>query len=115
MPLQNINCDNIGDLHHGFARTVINAALEAAQRDTEDRGMDGAKRKVKIEISFEKVDDGAVKIGLRAICTVPNYQIPDTVAQIQAPAKRGAAPTFAFRSDSPGRPDQPTIDDAETE
>ena len=112
MALQKINCDNIGDLHHGFAKTVIDAAIEAAQRDTEDRGMDGKKRKVTIEISFEKVDDGAVKIGLEATARLPKYQIPDTVAQIQAPTRKGAPPVFAFRSDSPSRPDQPTLDDA---
>lgn len=112
MALQKINTETIGDLHHGFAKTVIDAALEAAQRDTEDRGSDGRKRKVVIEIAFEKIDDGTVKIGLEATAKLPKYQIPDTVATIQQPTKKGAAPAFAFRSDSPDRPDQQTIDDA---
>ena len=112
MPLQPLNCSSIGELHHGFARTIIDAALEAAYRDTEDRGSDEKPRKVIIEISLEKIDDGTVRIGLEAIAKLPKYQIPDTVGQIQAPTKKGAAPLFAFRSDSPDRPDQQTIDDA---
>lgn len=112
MALQKINCDSLGELHHGFARGIIDAALEAAQRDTEDRGSDEKKRKVVIEISFYKIDDGTVAIGLEAVAKMPKYQIPDTVATIQAPTKKGSAPAFAFRSDSPERPDQTTIDDA---
>lgn len=112
MPLQPLTCDTLGELHHGFARTVIDAALEAAYRDTEDRGNDGKTRKVLIEVSCEKIDDGTVRIGLEAIAKLPKYQIPDTVATIQAPTKKGAPPTFAFRSDSPGRPDQQTLADA---
>ena len=112
MSLQTLTTDTIGELHHGFARSIIDAALESAYRDTEDRGGDGKPRKVVIEISLEKIDDGTVCIGLEAIAKLPKYQIPDTVAQIQAPTKKGAAPQFAFRSDSPERPVQQTIDDA---
>lgn len=112
MPLDKLDCDSIGNLHHGFAREIINAALQTAIKDTDDRGSDGKLRKVTIEISFVKIGDGAVKIGLTADPRGPKYQIDDTVATINAPTKRGMAPEFAFRSDSPERPDQQTFDDA---
>lgn len=110
MPRQTLSCDTLGDLHHGFARSIIDAALAAAIRDLEDRGAEDEKpRKVVITVSLLKIGEDGVAATVEAAAKVPAYRIPATVADMRPGAK---GPSVEFRSDSPGNPSQQTIDDA---
>lgn len=105
---QTLSCDTLGNLHHGFARGVIDAALLTAIRDLEDRGEEDEKpRKVIITVVLEKIGDG-VAASVEAVAKMPSYKIPTTVANLQIGPH---GPSVEFRSDSPGNPNQTTFDD----
>jgi hypothetical protein len=100
---------NLGELANGAAGAVIDAALQAAIRDTEDRGLeDGKPRKVTITISLTKIDDETVTAEVEAKTSVPAYKPKKTVLNISY-AGAGKVPALLFQPASADRADQETF------
>lgn len=106
---QPITLDTIGLLAGGQAEAVVNAAIRAAVRDTEDRGGDGKPRKVVIELVFEKVgkDGTGVVATVKAKTAIPAYQTDPTYGDLKV-GSRGE-PEVAFSPADADNPDQPAI------
>jgi hypothetical protein len=68
-----LNLTTIRDLSNGQAEAVINAAIQAAIRDLEDRGGDKKPRKVSIEMEFKKLGEDVVTATVKAKTTLPPY------------------------------------------
>ena len=101
---------SLGGLASGQAEGIINAALRAAIRDTEDRGSDKKKRKVTIEVEFAKLGDENVTTSVRAKTTLPPYQTSDTVGNLKVDGERVSV---EFNPNSPDNPEQRTMADSD--
>ena len=103
-----LNLASLGDLSAGQSRAVIDAAIRAAVRDTEDRGSDKKKRKVTIELELGKVGE-SVTATVRAKTTLPPYQTEPTVGALTPDGKGGFG--VEFNPNAPGNPDQKSFDE----
>jgi hypothetical protein len=107
MSAVNLNLSNLGDLSNGEAGVVINAALAAAVRDCEDRGLDDKKpRTVTITVSLEKISDDSVSVEVQAKTSLPAYRTNKTIGTIGYDDKQ---PAVRFQPLSADRPDQDTF------
>lgn len=102
-----LSIDTVGDLDEGRTRAVIDKAIADAIADTEDRGNDGAVRKVKIQLSFERVEDHEVRVKCEVKTECPSYKTYPTKARVrqEGPGRVGAR----FSKYSPDNPDQTTM------
>lgn len=103
---ETLTIDTLGELSAGSAGAIINAALNAAVRDTEDRGEDKKARKVVIEIEFKKASADSVSMNVKAKTTLPPYATEPTIGEI---ALAGNKPQVRFSPASRTHPDQPAI------
>lgn len=101
---------SLGDLSSGQAAAVINAAIKAAIRDTEDRGSDKKKRKVTIELELAKVGE-SVTAAIKAKTTLPPYQTEPTIGALKIGQNGDVG--VEFNPHSPGNPDQQNFPDDE--
>ncbi len=104
---------NLGELAGGQTQAIVDAALRAAVRDTEDRGADGQPRKVTIEVTLKKVgrDGSGVTVGVKAMPKLPPYATDPTFAELGV-GDRGQ-PELNFSPVAPENPDQPPLPDAD--
>ena len=114
MPQLTLTLDHLGELANGQAGVVIDAALAAAIRDTEDRGEDEKPRKVTIVVSLTKISEDNIAIEVEAKTTVPPYITDKTIGAISY-AKSAKGPGVLFQGMAADRPDQNTLDFPETE
>lgn len=104
-----VSIDTLGDLSDGQARATVNAAINAAIRDVEDRGADGKPRKVTVEVEFRRVGSGdRIDVVVKAKPTLPPYVTDPTVSAVKID-DRGKV-TLAFSPADGDNPDQPPID-----
>ena len=99
----------VAELAGGQAEAIVNAALRAAVRDTEDRGADGKPRKVTIELELKKIgrDGTGVAVFVRAKTTLPPYATDPTIGDLGS-GDRGQA-ELNFSPVAPDHPDQPQL------
>jgi hypothetical protein len=106
MPAVALSLANLGELSNGAAGVVIDAAIAAAVRDTEDRGLeDGKPREVTIKLKLTKIDDDTVTAEVEAKTSVPAYKPKKTIGQITY-AGPGKNPSIVFQPANAERPDQ---------
>lgn len=105
---QKLDLSSIGQLANGLSEGVINAALRAALRDTEDRGSDKKPRKVTIEIEFKKLNDASITASVKARPTLPPYLTEPTIAHLIVDGEKVSA---EFNPNSASNPDQMTMGD----
>jgi hypothetical protein len=103
-----LSLNTLGDLSNGAARHIIDAALKAALRDTEDRGADNKVRTVTIQIELKKLNDESITAAVKAKPTLPPYLTGPTIANIKLD---GANVDAEFNPNSAGNPDQMTMGD----
>lgn len=96
----------LGELSAGQSAAIIDAALRAAIRDTEDRGADKKPRKVTIEVTFKKTGPDHVSVDVTAKTSLPKYATDATVAEL---VMDGSKPQVLFSPASETNPDQPAI------
>lgn len=112
MPKVNLSLDTLKDLDSGRAAVAINAALNRALSDLDDRGADKKERRVTIEIAMGKSgkhgDSNDVYVDVRVNCKVPSYYTNSTMCKLGVNNK-GRAEAW-FQPDSPENPDQKSID-----
>lgn len=101
-----LTLDTLGELSAGQSQAIIDAALRAAIRDTEDRGGDKKPRKVTIEIEFKKSGPDHVSVNVTAKTSLPKYATDPTVAEI---VMDGNKPRVMFSPAAADNPDQPAI------
>jgi len=104
-----LSVENLADLSAGAAGLVINAAINAALRDTEDRGADKKARKVTIELEMKKIGD-SVAVAVKAKTGLPPYLTEPTIGTLEMDGKK---PVMKFNPDAPGNPDQQTLPNME--
>jgi hypothetical protein len=108
---QTLTCRTLGDLGEGAAALVIDAALNEAMRDVDDRGHeDGKVRKVQITVELEKLDNGQVKASVEAAAMIPKRRTPSTFGNLRF-GKTSETSEFHFQSLDRKDPDQRTIDE----
>jgi hypothetical protein len=103
-----LNLATLGDLSEGYAQAVIDQAIKAAIRDTEDRGKDKKERKVVITLRIKKIGDSGVVVAVEAEPKVPKYLTPETIGDIHV-TDGGRNAEMRFSSASAENPDQPAI------
>lgn len=104
--------NNIGDLDYGIVGEMIDAALQTAMRDIDDRGEDGAARTVAIEVVMKKNLKAAGKpVEVHVKCQ-PKLPPTQSGAVITTPVRAGQQVDFLFQPSSPHDPDQPGMFDA---
>lgn len=107
MPAVDLSLATLGELNNGVAGAVINAALLAAVRDTEDRGLEDKKpRKVTITVSIEKIAEESVQVEVEAKTSLPAYRTDKTIGTL---GFTGKDPVVKFQPMSGARPDQETF------
>jgi hypothetical protein len=106
MALQQLSLETLGDLDGGHARAIIDAALQAAVRDLDDRGNDEKPRKVTIEIEMVK-KEGLTLIRATAIPKVPTFSTGVTTGKLSI-GPRGQS-ILGFQELSPDDPDQQAL------
>lgn len=77
-----LNLTTIRDLSNGQAEAVINAAIQQAMRDLDDRGDDKKPRKVSIEMEFKKLSEDVVTATVKAKTTLPPYVTQPTFGTV---------------------------------
>lgn len=105
-----LKCENLDQLDDGAAKLIIDAALQMAFNDIEDRGKDKKKRTVTIEIEFEMRDNGQIETSLTARAKVPVWKTAATVANVRMDGKNNHK--LIFSGYAPDDPDQRTLDEA---
>ncbi|VTU01032.1 unnamed protein product [Gemmataceae bacterium] len=96
----------VGQLAGGQAEAIINAALRAALRDTEDRGADKKPRKVTIELELRKLGE-SISATAKAKTTLPPYLTDPTIGELTM-NDRGQ-PEMSFSPVAPENPHQPAV------
>lgn len=102
-----LNLASLGDLDGGAAGAVINAALDKAIADLDDRGSDGQPRKVMIEVALKELNNKQIDASVQVKTSIPAYRTNSTFADI---GRKGDKPAVFFQELNPERPDQPTFD-----
>lgn len=103
---QSLTLESLPFLADGQAKAAINAALATAIRDTEDRGEDKKKRKVTIELEFEKIGSENVSVTVRAKPTIPTYTTKPTIGLLTFDGRNAE---MKFSPTSADNPDQMTL------
>lgn len=101
-----LDLGTLGDLSAGQSAAIIDAALRAAIRDTEDRGADKKPRKVVIEIELKKTGPDHVSVNVTAKTSLPKYATDPTVGEL---VMDGNKPRVMFSPAAADNPDQPAI------
>lgn len=111
MSTARLNSRNLADLGEGAAGAVIDAALEEALRDCDDRAHeDGKVRKVQITVELEKLDNGQTKASVEAAAVLPKRRTPGTIGNLRL-GKTSGKSEFQFQTLDKDDPDQRTIDE----
>ncbi len=108
-PMTELTCDTIGEIAGGQARGTIDAAINAAMRDLEDRGEDEAVRKVRIDLLFKKIGDSEVATVVQVGTAIPKYLTAKTVGRLVIGENRQVF--LEYQANSPDNPYQRTIVD----
>lgn len=101
-----LSLESLGDLDGGAAGAVINAAINSAVADLDDRGEDLQERKVVITLLMKKLPNKQIDQRVKVQTSVPAYATNSTFADI---ARKGDRPAIYFQDMNPSRPDQPTF------
>jgi len=106
---RNLSLETLGELDNGAAKVIINAALQRAMQDLDDRGDDGKAREVTLKITMQKIDGGLVSTKVEAAAKMPSYLTNGTVCR---PKVINGQSRLLFQQLAPDDPDQRTIDEA---
>ncbi len=101
----------LGELDGGAAGVIIDAAIREAVGDLDDRGEDEKPRKVTIEITLKRMDNGLIESHVEACAKVPRRRTATTVGRVAGNGGKGMG--LLFQSQVPDDPDQRTIDELE--
>lgn len=106
---QEINHATIGKLDNGDAAEIIDAAIKEAVKDFDDRsGEDGKPRKVVIELTFERRDNGEAEVSVEAHAKIPKRRTASTVCRLRFDKENGSK--LQFNDLATDDPNQTTID-----
>jgi hypothetical protein len=104
-----ICAENLHLMSNKEAGAIINAEIQAAVADLEDRGVeDGKPRKVAIELTLTLLDNGSVAGHVGAQAKLPPRRTSGTVARLN---RKDGVSRALFNCNAPEDPDQSTIQD----
>lgn len=75
--------DQLGVIGDGAGQLIIDAALNQAVHDTEDRGKDGKSRKVQINVNIKQLASGDVAVDIEAFVKLPNFRTSPTLGRVK--------------------------------
>lgn len=103
-----LNLNTLGQCSGGQAEKIINAAINKAVADFDDRGQDCKARVVTIEVTIgrDKPEREEAIIDVKAAVKVPPYRTGTTMAAIMD--KKGQ-PVLVFQEHNPDNADQETF------
>jgi hypothetical protein len=90
----------------GSAEAIIDAAINEALADLDDRGDDDKPRRVLIELTLARMKNGLVEASIKAQSKLPPRQTASTIGNL---AKRKDRAVLMFQELSPEDPDQPSF------
>lgn len=108
---EKLDLSTLGRLANGVSAAVINAAIRAALRDTEDRGSDKKARKVTIEIEMKKLNDESITAAVKAKTTLPPYLTEPTIAHLKIDGEKVDAEFNPHSAANPGQMTMSVDDD----
>lgn len=103
VPLDSMTLNMLSD---GYAGKVIDQAFAEVTKDIHERGHDGQKRKLIVEITFAPDGLGMVKVDTQAKTKLPAFRPPQTMAKLDQ-----RAGGLVFNTDCAANPDQMTTND----
>lgn len=102
-----LNLASLGELAGGAARGIIDAAIDDAVRDIDDRGDDEKPRVVNILLTLQQHENGVVLADVQAEAKLPKRRTTATLGNVR---KNLGVPAVQFQTLSPTNPDQNTLD-----
>jgi len=102
-------CDTIGELDAGIARHLVDAEIEKALDDLNDRAEeDGKERVVTIQLTMG-LSNGLMYVNVAAQAKVPPRKSRNTAGKVRMRAK--GHHEMLFMADTPENPSQPAFAD----
>lgn len=111
MAIVNLRLETLGALDEGRAQAIIDAEINAAIKDLDDRGGDGQKRKVVIELTMFRNKHERVETTVKAQAKLPPRQVYPTDSKLTHHPKHPGQMTLLFNENSPANLNQKTIID----
>lgn len=108
--MKNLTADTLGELDGGTAREIINAGLQTAIADLDDRGHDAKPREVIIKLTMVK-SQGVSVCDVQVKTNLPAYRSNNTVGLLsEQRSKTGRMEKLlSFQEHNPENPSQPTF------
>lgn len=101
-----LQATTLAQLADGYVGRIVDAELEAIQKDLDDRGADGKPRTLTIKLSLVPEGNGVVDIRANVTKKLPDHRPPKTMAKLD---QRSGA--LVFNPDCAENPDQMTVHD----
>lgn len=105
MPKMAMDAITLASLSEGYLAMVVDKEIQRIVSDLQQRGHDGAKRRLKIELVFEDKGGGKIDVQPKVQAVLPPYLPPSTDAKLNPEKGR-----LEFRDDS-NNADQATFRD----
>lgn len=103
-----LSCDTLGELDAGIARHIIDAEIQKALDDLNDRAEeDGKERVVTIQLAMG-LSNGLVYVNVAAQAKVPPRKSRNTAGKVRMRSK--GHHEMLFMADTPENPSQPSFD-----
>lgn len=106
MPRMAMDSVTLATLSDGYLAMVVDKEIQRIVTDLQQRGHDGAKRRLKIELVFEDKGGGKIDVQPKVQAVLPPYLPPSTDAKLNPKDGR-----LEFRDDSGANADQTTFRD----
>lgn len=106
MPKMAMDSVNLAALSDGYFSMTVDKEIQRIVSDLQQRGHDGAKRKLKIEFIFEDKGGGKIDVQPKVQAVLPAYLPPSTETKLNPEKGR-----LEFRDDSAPNVDQRTFRD----
>jgi len=97
---------NLGQIDDGRARAIIDAELQKAVDDLDDRGTDKKARQVVIVVTMQQMESGIITTDVEAHARLPKRRTHATACKI---ARREGRSQLVFQEFDPENADQHTI------
>lgn len=105
----NLSLETLGDLDSGRAERIIDHEIKTAIADLQDRGEDGQKRKVVIELMMVINKHKRIETHVKAQAKLPPRAVHPTDAILQQDPQNARKHVLAFQQDAPDNAHQSTL------
>ena len=111
MAIVNLKLETLGKLDEGRAQAIIDAEIKQAVADLDDRGKDGQKRKVIIELTMVRNKHDRIETVIKAQAKLPPRQVYPTDSKVAHDPTNPKSLVLMFNENAPENIDQKTLAD----